>query len=310
MINNVNYPGDDNTPFARVTCLKILQLLINKFGAASEKADGETLTLFDQVKKLIDDQTGSTDQNASANAYQTLIYFTAAALARCDKTDRELISMMIEGIKHPLIGRKVASSFRLLLADSDTLTKESFCIVRPLRHGRLYAHAVDNLISVWRNETDPAIKTNALIALAGTLEHMESAVYLDQASTILPLILEGTNIQDEDGRDRTKLACIKIIEYFVLHESSAVISHLDSVINRMTDRTRNTYFSPSDSRISTRAAALSLLSLLTKKIDKQQLLKRKAHVLSELSSVLDDSSILVRIKAVDCKLFWSYIEEA
>jgi DNA repair/transcription protein MET18/MMS19 len=305
MINNILHSADENTLLARLTSLQFLQLLVNKFGAASEIFDDGSVTLFEHIKQLAEAGLTSPDHSKSAYTYQTLAYFTAAALARCDKSDQALISIMIEGLKHPVLGKKVALSFRLLLGPSNVLTKENFCLVRPLRHGRLYTHSVDTIISLWRNGDDYNIKTNALIALAGTLEFMESAVYLDHAATILPLLLEGTNIQDNDGRDKTKTACIQVLRVFVDSSPDAVVPHLDSIINRMIDRIRNTYFNPSDSKVPTRAAALDVLGLLVKKIDHQDLLKRKARVLSELSNAVDDSSNSVRNRAVVCKLEWS-----
>lgn len=281
MMNNTLYSSDDNTPFARVTSLQFLQLLVNKFGAASEKAEGESTTLFEDLKKIVTTCATSSNDSESAKIYQALSYFTAAALARCDKTDKELTALMIEGIKHQNLGRKVAQAFRLLLAPSDTLTKENFCLVRPLRHGRLYNHVVEDLISTWRSNDNEAVRTNALVALAGTLEHMEPAVYLDHAKTLLPLLLEGTHVQDDDGMDSTKLSCILAISRIVPSNSSAIISHLDSVIMRMTDRTRNTYFSPSDSTPKTRAAAIDVLSKIVSKIDHKELLNRKPRVLLE-----------------------------
>jgi DNA repair/transcription protein MET18/MMS19 len=304
MIDNALISSDVNTPYARQTSLHFLQLLISKFGAGSENFGGGSVNLFVYIKQLVQAGAISADRSRSLATYQTLVFLTVAALARCDKSDQALITIMIEGIKHPVLGKKVAQAFRWLLHPSEVLTKENFCIIRPLRHGRLYAHAVDTIISLWRNSDDQNVRTNALIALAGILEFMDTAAYLDHAPAILPLVLEGTNIQE----DKTKFACIQSIRVFVDFTPNAVVPYLDSVINRMIDRIRNTYFNPSDSKVKTRTAALDVLCLLVKKVDHQELLKRNHRLISELSNALDDSSYIVRNRAVVCKLAWSNMD--
>ena len=66
----------------------------------------------------------------------------------------------------------------------------------------------------------------------------------------------------------------------------------------------NTYFSPSDADPECRAAALDVLTLLTKYVEKPQLVKRKVKVMGELDIALDDASIVVRERAQRCKLAW------
>jgi len=302
MIQNVVLGDSNSTPYSRIAALHFLQLLVNKYAAGAEVLESEGgVTVSAYLEALVQGTSSNTDKTHVERVYQTLAYYTTAALARCDSKDRVFVRLMIEGIAKPHIGKKIAQSFRMLMAPSSILIKENFAILRPLRQGRLYAYVVDDLIALWRTSTEAKIKSNYLVALAAVLNFLEPSVYLENSEAIFPLLLEGTNIQNDDW---TKLACITSIRTIVPLRPKIVNSHLDSVISRMTDRTRNTYFSPSDSNVQCRAAAIDVLSLLTKHIEVNELQKRKSKVINELDIAVDDMSMTVRDRAQRCKLAW------
>ena len=334
MINNVWKTESSALPLARGISLRFLQLLVNKFGALSEKVDNpdrSTLpalpdsiltahghvpveTVFDVIKAQVvcsaaqeQTVTPETFVHFRERIYQTLAYVAAAALARCDGSDQELIDLMVKGVSDPIHGNKVSRSFATLLAPSDLLTKENYCIIRPLRNGRLYHFSINKLLVLWReNPDDQQIKTNVLVAIAGALYHMEAKVYLEFSPSLLPLLLEGTNIPNDPF---SKMACISTIRTIIPSHPALITSHLDSVISRMTDRTHNTYYSPSDANVEARSAALEVLGLLTKYVDSAELVKRKAKVEKELEVAVDDISSVVRRKAMACKLKWFNVGE-
>lgn len=312
MIKNATSIKNECSPYARVSMLHFMQLLVNKFGACEEKIGDHSLV--EAMVGLIQSCNETTSDLEVERYYQALSYFTAAALACCHPSSERLIRLMVDGLKNPTVGRKVARSFRVLLAPSRIINKENFCILRPLRYGRLFQFGIEEIKKLWREfsfaqREDPNaidIKTNCLIALAGGLAYMDAKVYLSNVNEILPLILEGTNIQNDDF---TKLACIKIIYTIVPACPDVVATHLDSVINRMTDRTHNTYYSPSDANAACRVAALEVLALLPKHVDSTALLKRKSKVMSELNTALNDVSMEVRLKAQKCKMGYFNLED-
>ncbi|KAH8591990.1 RNAPII transcription regulator C-terminal-domain-containing protein [Bisporella sp. PMI_857] len=301
MIQNVLAGDENSTPFTRIAALQFLQLLVNKFGASGAASGKKDLTVAQYLEEIVKETDTSDNDILAERILQVLTYYTTAALARCDPSDRAFLNLMVAKIAEPKLGRKVAQSFRMLLHQSDVLRKENFAIIRPLRQGRLYSHVVTDLIALWRSTTEPGVKNSYLVALTAILSSMDPDVYLDNVETILPLLLEGTNIPNDDW---TKLACITCIRKLIPLRPQVVASHLDSVINRMTDRTRNTYFSPSDSNAACRAAAVDILALLTKHVDINALLKRKSKVMVELDGAVDDVSNVVRERAQRCKLAW------
>lgn len=233
--------------------------------------------------------------------YQLMAYYAVAALGACDPSDRVIIQQMARGLEHNVLGLMIARSFKMLLGGSDVLEKSNFALLRPLRQGRLYAYTVDTLMDGWRQAPSPDVKQNYLVAFIGVLFNMEPSVYLDNAEDVFPLLLESTNVQNDEF---TKLACVTIIRKLIPACPELIVSHLDSIISRMTDRTRNTYYSPSDANVQCRAAAIDVLTLLTQYVDKAQLIKRKVRVMGELDIALDDPSNLVRERAQKCKLAW------
>jgi DNA repair/transcription protein MET18/MMS19 len=304
--NAISTKNNDCSAYSRVSMLHFLQLLINKFGAAKEKLENEDRPLPKVMVELAANCTTKTEELEVERIYQTLAYFAGACLAAGDRSDKLLIDQMVIGMLDPRVGRKVAQSFRILLAPSPIMNEANFCVIRKLHKQRLYGLTVDNLISQWRNNRNKEQKENYLIALAGIFAYMDSKILEDQAAETFPLILEGTNTQNDDF---TMFTYINLIKTLVVTCPSAVSDHIDSVINRMTDRTHNTYDSPSDASVKCRAAALDVLALLVGFVERRKLLPRKAKVMVELDIALDDCSRTVRSAAERTKMHWFNLVE-
>ena len=292
------------SPLARISMLQFLQLLINKFGATKERLADDQRNLVQVMLDLVTTST-SKDELEVQRTYQTLSYFTAACLASGDGAFKDLISQMIIGVSNSMVGRKVAQSFRILLAPSEVMTEQNFCILRKLRKQRLFQLTVDQLILLWRTNSSKTVKENALIALAGVLAQMDSNVLNDNGEKIIPFILEGTNVDD----DYTMYTNISLIHHLVTTCSEIASSRIDSIINRMIDRTHNTYDSPSDASVKCRAAALEVLALLVTHMERGVLIRRKAKIMSELDVALDDCSRTVRSAAERTKMRWFNLVE-
>ena len=295
----------DCSPVSRISMFYFVQLLINKFGATKEKIDNEDRGLARIMLDLTVASTSNSDEMEVQRTYQTLAYFTAASLAIGDSSVKDLIAQMISGISNPNVGRKVAQSFRLLLAPSEVMNEENFCIIRKLRKQRLYHQAVDQLIGKWRANDSKDLKENILIALAGIFANMDPKVLHDNAEKIFPVIIEGTNVDD----DHTMYTNISLICHLVTVCPEIAATHVDSIINRMTDRTHNTYDSPSDASVKCRVAALEVLALLVSHLERGMLLKRKAKIMIELDISLDDCSRSVRSAAERTKMNWFNLVE-
>ncbi|KAF7859716.1 hypothetical protein EAF04_008795 [Stromatinia cepivora] len=283
---------------ARVSMLQMLQLLVNKF-SADKKLFEDGKPLHDVMLQLVKEATSKPDPEAY-QIYQALAYFAAAAVAAYEPCSTSLIDAMMQGISDPKRGRKIAQSFAILLAPSNIMNDSNFCILRPLRFGRLYSTTVNQLITLWRSNENSRIKENCLIALAGILRFMPAKILQGNAAEILPIALAGTDVPDKTTKD----ASMNIMIVLMPENPSLIEEHLDSIINRMTDRTHNTYDSPSDATVEGRSKALDVLAMLPTLVENGLLLKRKNAVLKELGIALDDCSREVRMRADRCKMIW------
>ena len=284
--------------------LQLLQLLVNKFTALNEILSNDERSLPQVMVDLVMAcPIDHTQQALIYRIYQTLAYFTAACLALYDPVLQTMVGLMIEGILHERVGHPVAHSFRLLLAPSDIMNKENFCVIRALRKQRLFAITAPQFLQLWRQATDKYIKDNYLVALAGVLAYCDAEFLTETEAdiNILPMIIEGTNVQNDNW---AKAVFIKCLLQFVILCPSRIEEHLDSLICRMTERTHNTPDSPSDASVEGRCLALDVLAALTKYVNQTLLVKRKHNVLSELDIAVDDCSREVRDKAVHCRMAW------
>ncbi|PQE11593.1 dna repair transcription protein [Rutstroemia sp. NJR-2017a WRK4] len=277
---------------ARTSMLQLMQLLVNKFGADRTK--------FEDGKYLHDIMIELVTTAPSPRVYQTLAYFSAAALAAYEPCTTQLITLMMERISDPKYGRKIAQSFSILLAPSPVINEANFCTLRPLRFGRLYSLTVDYLVNVWRSSGDREVKESCLIALGSVLRYMPAKNLQDNAAQIFSVVLAGTDVADNS----TKEACMNIMIVLMPGNPSLVEEHLDSVINRMTERTHNTYDCPSDATVEGRCKALEVLAILPSIVRTELLIKRRNRVMKELDVALDDCSREVRARADKSKMIW------
>lgn len=300
MLLNAISTENTSSKLARTSMLWFLQLLVNKFGALDEPLTNESRTLIQVMVDLVEGSTSKSEEEVD-NIYRTLAYFTAATVAAHKPQSSTLLNLMIKGISNPRSGRKVAQSFRVLLAPSELMNEQNFCFIRRLRKQRVFSIAATPLMDLWRSSESKEAKENALLALAGLLAFMEPATLKDSVDSLLPVVLEGTNVQNDDW---AKHAFIQTILTLLPLCPDVFENHLDSLINRMTDRTHNTYDSPSDSSVRSRAAALDVLAMLVQHISPAVLVRRKFKLMSELDVALDDCSSTVRSRADKCKMAW------
>ncbi|KAK2629391.1 hypothetical protein QTJ16_000211 [Diplocarpon rosae] len=306
MIRNAVSPNNQSSPFSQSAMLSLLQLLVNKFGASKETLeDGSSLLAF--MKTVLDDALSLSNAQVD-KAYQALAYFATASLASFDPTMVPLISYMVSGVGDVKHGRKIARSFRILLAPSPILTAENYCMIRKLRKSRLYTLAVDPLIILLKGASTKDLRENYLIAIAGILVYMEPT-YLSEGTNVehmMRLILEGINVTDDDF---TKVAYLRTLVGILPLCPALIQEHLDSVLNRVSDCLRITYDAPSGGSVQCRILAVQILALLILLMKPSTLIQRSTKILKELDAAKNDVSWEVRQKATQCRMQWFYMAD-
>jgi len=285
--------------------LWMLQLLVSKYAAAmqllnSPTAEEKPRRLLDVMTEEIKNCPKKSDREIK-NTYQTLAYFAAASIASFDQSMVPLVNMMINALSDLKYGRKVAQSFRILLAESEVMNKANFCTIRALRFQKAVALVVVPLQSTYFSSTTSRLeKDNIVIALAGVLAYLDAELVADTFG-FNAIMLEGTGVSDDEF---TKETFIHLLNELIPLCPKKAEEHVDSIIRLMTDRTHNTYDSPSDASVRCRAKALDVLARLTDHLPAAVLLQRRAKLVPELDLALDDCSRDVRVKAQQTKMKW------
>ncbi|KAE9373275.1 hypothetical protein N431DRAFT_438577 [Stipitochalara longipes BDJ] len=304
MIKNAISSDSGSSRFGRMCILWLLQLLVSKYGAASQlyTAGNFEAVAHQPLQVMMEEVAACVNKSDREikNTYQTLAYFAAAAIASFDHTMEPLVNSMIQALSNPKYGRKVAQSFRILLAKSEIMDKANFCKIRGLRFQKIVSLVVIPLQGAYVSPmTSRMEKDNIVIALAGVLAYMESNLVAD-AFGFSSIMLEGCVSSDEF----TKETFIHLLYELIPFCPKEAESHLDTVIRLMTDRTHNTYDSPSDASLRCRAKALDVLMRVTEHLPVAALLQRRARLLPELDLALDDCARGVRGKAQVAKMKW------
>jgi DNA repair/transcription protein MET18/MMS19 len=304
MIRNAISANSGSSRFGRMCMLWMLQLLVSKYAAAMQLLNP---TAQEMPRRLLDVMTEEVKACAKKsdreikNTYQTLAYFAAASIASFDQTMVPLVNMMIGALSDPKYGHKVAQSFRILLAESEIMNKANFCTIRALRFQKVVALIVAPLQSTYfSSSTSRLEKDNIVIALAGVLAYLDPKLIAD-AFGFNAIMLEGTGVSNDEF---TKETFIHLLHELIPLCPKQAEEHLDTVIRLMTDRTHNTYDSPSDASVRCRAKALDVLARLTDHLPAAVLLQRRAKLVPELDLALDDCSRDVRVKAQSTKMKW------
>lgn len=300
----------------RIAMLYYAQILIAKFHCSRDKLpDGKTV--LDVIKLLV-----STSQNESLTytmrVYQIIVYLAAASFACYDRQTMEpLFDILCKGLSpshnNPQVCALVAKSFRMILADSFILNENNYIKIRPLRKGLLLElikpliiqHHIDSQLMPQSPSHHNRIQEHYLVAIIGILGHIEHQLILDnfEINDLISLVLDGTNVPNDDW---AKAEYIKLMHMLVLNRPEIMQLHIDSVIERMIERTHNTLEAPSDGNVECRILALKVLHALIEKFGQSLLLQRRTHLIAELAVAKDDCHADVRYLASQCSLAWIY----
>lgn len=296
------------SPLSRQGMLWYIQLLVNKFGVATVAGDdGKTpldlLTFYvEEARSVTADVLMPANQHI--RVIQVLAHFTAAALAAFEApTMQEGFSLLTQCLEDRApYGLITARLFRVMLEPSPILTRENFCNVRSVRRSWVLKNIVPSLRFKWRVTQDLQVKANFLIALSTLLEYLDPKDYItDQGEALLPVILEGTNIQDDAP---AKLIYLVAIDEYITIDREAVEEHLHTVIRGLKNRLLNTLDDPSDSPVNCRMAAVDVLKTLMRSYGKDRLMRFRDDIEDEINMACDDCSPEVRRKGHEAGSLW------
>jgi DNA repair/transcription protein MET18/MMS19 len=233
----------------------------------------------------------------------------------------------------PQISKVAAYGFRTLLSDDEIISSTNYAQIRLLAPQRVFHTLIPLISSRFKHSSDPIEKENCLVALSGVISTVPSELVMSEFTTLLPLLLQSLDLQQETVKTATleTLAIVITRNPSALEESGHVPALVKRLINAATisktaqskvqgDRSmppikpeisKTAHPPPLATDMPTvRRLAVRCLFLMPGHISKgsgsrpNPLLSLKGDVLRGLLKVLDDPKRDVRKEAVDARAAW------
>ena len=216
----VNLATQETSPTIRQSLLRQIALIINK--------SLTTQQLHYATKILWAPSAGLLDESRVSDKTLPVAFWIAKALILRSALTEDVLARLLGLLSNPVYGTMVAHGFSLLLAPDEMLSKENFAIVRLLAKQKIFRTCIPYIAKAFRT-ADTQSKSNYLVALSGILRHVTTNILMAEIETLLPLLLQSVDLEDQD----VKAATIQTLT--VISEESPVVveGHVASLVNRL-----------------------------------------------------------------------------
>lgn len=308
-------------PAIRNAILRQVGLLTNKF-LTTEQTSFATELLWDKDRLLLEAllSDGSRDlieaTGGTENSVRTTFWVCKSLILRLAQTEK-VLGRLLALLSIPNRGLHCARGFGLLLAPDEVLSKENGAQIRLLAKQRVFSFCVPKIAQNFRTANN-SLKPNYLIALSGILKYVPTEILMTEIETLLPLLLQSLDLNDQE----VKAATIESIIVISQESPSAVEGHISSLINRLlktaesrstTTTTTNKQQQPQrqqgENIAKVRLNALRCLWIFPGRVKDSALLPFRNKVVRSLWEVLDDRKRDVRKAAVECRAAWLNMDE-
>lgn len=317
----------EDVPAIRNAILRQVGLLTNKF-LTNEQTSFATELLWDKDRLLLEAllSDGSRDlieaTGGTENSVRTTFWVCKSLVLRLAQTEK-VLGRLLALLSIPNRGLHCARGFGLLLAPDEVLSKENGAQIRLLAKQRVFNFCVPKIAQNFRT-VNTSLKPNYLIALSGILKYVPTEILMTEIETLLPLLLQSLDLNDQE----VKAATIESIIVISQESPSAVEGHISSLINRLlktaesrsttsittaTTTTTNKQQQPQrqqgENIAKVRLNALRCLWIFPGRVKDSALLPFRNKVVRSLWEVLDDRKRDVRKAAVECRAAWLNMDE-
>jgi len=233
----------------------------------------------------------------------------------------------------PQISKVAAYGFRTLLSDDEIISTTNYAQIRLLAPQRVFHTLMPLISSQFKHSSDPVEKENCLVALSGVISTVPSELVMAEFTTLLPLLLQSLDLQQET----VKTATLETLAVVIARNPSALeeSGHVPALVKRLLKTATISKTVPRNGRgdepmhpekpetskavpppplttdmPTVRRLAVRCLFLMPGHISKgsgsrpNPLLALKRDVLQGLLKVLDDPKRDVRKEAVDARAAW------
>lgn len=307
----------------RNAILRQIGLLINKFFTTEQTSYAAEL-LWDKdallLEALLLDGSGGLIEarGGTENSIRTTFWISKSLVLRLAQTEK-VLERLLALLSIPNHGLHCARGFGLLLAPDEALSKENGAQIRLLAKQRVFNFCVPKIAKGFR-AADTSLKSNYLIALSGILKYVPTDILMTEIETLLPLLLQSLDLNDQE----VKAATIESIIVISQESPSAIECHISSLINRLlksaesrnttttttiADKQQQTQRQQAENTAKVRLNALRCLWIFPGRVKDSALLPFRNGVVRSLWEVLDDRKRDVRKAAVECRAAWLNLDE-
>ncbi|PCH36357.1 ARM repeat-containing protein [Wolfiporia cocos MD-104 SS10] len=272
----------------------VLAAVINKRAGGLSAFLSETLGEFWTTE--VSDLSVSSEKRRQAITMWA--WMTKALLVRGDPLAMQNIDRLFTLFDDSEIGWDAARALGQVVSTDRILTKKNHAVIKIL-YAQRYCSAVLPRIIDGARSSDPRQQNAYLVALTSLIKAVPKSVYAHQMSTLMPLLLRGIYLPDDEIRAGVMDTLFAAAESSS-KENSVLAEHASSLVSTML---RNSMVNDMPS-VRVRIAALRFLAILPNTMRYDVLHPQKATVLRELAKVLDDPKRAVRKEAVEARTNW------
>lgn len=272
---------ETHSSYTRITCLRLVAALINKWLTSSNRVEVVVGELFEKSA-------------TNSHCLETISWIAKGLLLRADNLGFTIANRFCELLGSDVLGDKVAAVYGVLCSNDAVLTKENGVIIRLLYKQRLFVNEMPKIVQGFRNGGQA--KVNYIVALAGLLRSTPCKVILPHLETFLPLLVEALEVPNP----LIQKAAIDTIFVTILEASDTFSQHISSLVPRLLILSKT----PMQTPPSVRVAALTCLGQFPKSVATRYIGPFKHEVIREMSVILDDPRREVRREAVRCRQSW------
>ena len=129
------------------------------------------------------------------------------------------------------IGKVAAHGFRILLSDDEIISKTNHAQIRLLAPQHLFHTLIPLISSRFKQSSNQDEKENCLIALSGIISTVPSELVISEFSTLLPLLLQSLDLQQEI----VKTATLETLAVIIARSPSALeeSGHVPALVKRL-----------------------------------------------------------------------------
>ena len=200
----------------RQSVLWQIALIINKSLTAQQLISG--VKLF----------TDLLDESRVSDKTLPIVFWIAKALILRAASTEQVLTRLLSLLSDSVYGTMAAHGFGLLLAPDEVLNKENFALIRLLTKQKVFGTSIPHISQAFRT-ADATTKSNYLVALSGILRHIPTDILMTEIETLLPLLLQSIDLDDQD----VKAATIQTLMVISEESPGAVDSHVSSLISRL-----------------------------------------------------------------------------